>query len=66
MNTCKTCKFWGKRGHWERPYAHLCKHPKMAGDKASMDGVNDFELCGEGIATGPDFGCIHHKSVGER
>jgi len=70
MNTCKTCKFWGRAGdpgHGEHKKAHVCIHPKLRCDsrewKESSDGAEQWGNDAGYVtwATFPDFGCIHHS-----
>ena len=59
MDTCKTCKYWGE--------SHRCMAPHVVTsdeDEPDADGVvacSNYGYGGGYLATGPDFGCIHHE-----
>lgn len=62
MNTCDSCKWWGKteeqyRGH-DRVAdikTQICMHPKMKGYSVEDGCIHDLLECG------PKFGCVHHE-----
>lgn len=65
MNTCKTCKWWG-RPCGEVPTFRACEAPKLDASqqvgKEPPDGFGCFDgepYNGSTFATGPDFRCIH-------
>lgn len=54
---CKTCRHWDDK--WRaRDRMYYCNHIKLA-DGLCLDGV--FTPV-DPIATGPDFGCVHHEA----
>ena len=60
--TCKTCKWWGVY------YQHVCDYSddlNATGDKKRFE-IDYNALDDQGLEvflkTGPDFGCIHHKT----
>lgn len=73
MKTCKTCKYWSEKtvaDHDKVSYnsygvRHYCWLLSDDDDSISLSHQNDAEAVAHGIggaaiATGPDFGCIHH------
>jgi hypothetical protein len=67
MNTCKTCVHW-KEVVWPSEVLHECKSEKIAEDCGQKSPESDDMLIysyyeGGGFYPGPDFGCIHHKTV---
>lgn len=62
MNTCDTCKFWGKEHHAETENRKFCKHRKLDPDVyEGMDFATVYDGIDSLIMTGPKFGCIHHE-----
>jgi hypothetical protein len=58
--TCKTCKWWG------RVYRGCCDLVGVDGDLVGVDGFEIIATAADDhnltalLATGPDFGCVHH------
>jgi hypothetical protein len=66
MNTCDTCKWWGKVT-WMRPRRgeHLaCEHVlyerTLTDIKNTVTAIHDNDF-GSELFTGPKFGCVHHE-----
>lgn len=61
LNTCSGCLHWKRYKTPEE--GGQCTSPKLAydGSNPPPDGLHywDFEDYSAGMATGPDFGCIH-------
>jgi hypothetical protein len=60
MNTCKTCKWWGK---WEPTICDKVTHDFGKPNtqfELIIHADDDSNLWGA-LKTGPDFGCIHHE-----
>lgn len=69
MNTCKTCAHWGEIDAYDwnelRKIGGYCNSEKLR--ETSEDAYDSDALVysydeGGRFWTGPDFGCIHHKS----
>lgn len=59
MNTCKTCKWWGKIDSYG-------KCGKLTERQDTQYSPDDMLAIGcDEIFTGPDFGCIHHEGKAE-
>lgn len=56
-STCKTCKWWG------RAYRGCCDLVGVDGFEIIATAADDHNLTAF-LATGPDFGCIHHAPKG--
>ena len=58
MNRCKTCRWWEKFSHncygW-------CVHEKLQEDYKELDGAMGSVEHEHSVATGAEFGCIHHE-----
>ena len=65
MNTCKTCKWWGRA--WEgccdfidtthaNQAAEVGKRFEIAVSADDDSGLQTY------LQTGPDFGCVHHTA----
>ena len=71
MNTCKTCVHWNQaiaaayRGPAES--GGFCKQEKITEEYGDSSYTNDAMVYsyheGGSFWTGPDFGCVHHKTV---
>lgn len=63
MNTCDTCKWWG-RPHKEVRHKRECDHPKvdhidvLCDDGALLDDSESSLMAT--FYSGPKFGCVHH------
>jgi hypothetical protein len=65
MNTCKTCKFWGRYRVGACDAADLVdKGDKVTGNELAVlvYAADDQGLEGH-LMTGPDFGCVKHQGV---
>lgn len=59
MNTCDTCKWWGRET--DEPGLRECKQASDRVEDGTGFGVaNCLPSEGGRLATGPKFGCIHH------
>lgn len=69
MKTCSTCSYWDPESRYCGPKTHgscNCAAFLYAGVDPPAAGPDtltyaDWEGYAAGFATGPDFGCIHHK-----
>jgi len=74
--TCKTCRFRGKKEHWERADYRECEASQIFYEYAEVgpgaspdhsawlaDGLMyaDSDGYGAELFTAPDFGCVHHE-----
>ena len=71
METCKTCLWWEGRGKETVSKRRGCVHPKI-GESHAISSAGNWDATdvleypydeGGQIATGPDFGCIHHQPI---
>lgn len=74
VNTCKTCRWWGNPEYKNGGVVltgdfRTCGSPKIVygyhEDLPALDGAAAENDEGWGFTPGPDFGCIHHESIGE-
>jgi hypothetical protein len=58
--TCKSCKFWGhyRAGECDRVGGLFPDNPAASFEVVAR--VLDDSGLSTGLATGPDFGCVHH------
>lgn len=68
MKTCSTCKWWGTE--WDMIPWRSCERPMNRNGATALKwecsrdgaGIHNGEPYNSGsLATGPDFGCIHHE-----
>lgn len=60
LNTCKTCKWWD--GSDSRDGMNYCSNDKLSERAIASDCLTIWTDIGcPSIATGPNFGCIHHE-----
>lgn len=64
MNTCDTCKWFGKTYDYytreEVPDRFCCNNPKLD-DYDMQSGAFIMHQCDSWLKVGPKFGCIHHE-----
>ncbi len=69
MNTCKTCVYWSKEETNYKPQqiGGWCSSEKLVecfGDSSYEPDVLVYSYHeGGSFWTGPDFGCVHHKTA---
>lgn len=68
MNTCKTCSLWTSEAPYNRPESFVsrrCASEKFDEEfyKEEADGLYYPYVEGGCFYTGPDFGCVHHRTT---
>jgi hypothetical protein len=67
MNTCKTCVHWKEESIGVHKF-RLCDSTKIQEERAQSE-VERLDMLiysyyeGGDFRPGPDFGCVHHKTV---
>ena len=67
METCKTCKRWspidGSGGGICKKFAFLSTSPTKDGIRLFVNPGKEVDQKSHCYFFGPDFGCIHHKTM---
>lgn len=61
MNTCDSCKWWGKPSKEHNGRFRWCDCAMV--DGSSMTIADEEPFSAGVIVTGPKFGCIHHEAA---
>jgi hypothetical protein len=62
MNTCKTCKWWGRVREGCCDFVDTLHSAKPATRFEIYASADDDHNLQAYLLTGPDFGCIHHEA----